>query len=61
MIEKVTRRFFTAAFLAQSMDRAEVPAWMFDRVFSTSWRIRTAPQDDFAVLDRWRNFFITQG
>lgn len=51
VIEKGDASVFRCSISGQALDQwLEVPAWMFDRVPSASWRITTAPHVDLAAL-----------
>ena len=51
VIDKNEAAVFRCSLSGRGSDRRlEVPAWMFDRVPSTSWRITVAPHVDLAAL-----------
>ena len=61
VIEKGDAAVFRCSLSGEASDRwLEVPAWMFDRALSASWRITAAPHVDLAVLGALASFFRTQ-
>src|SRR5690554_136191 len=61
VIEKGDAAVFRCSLSGRASDPwLEIPAWMFDRAVSTSWRITSAPQVDLAVLGTLANFPVAQ-
>ncbi len=51
MIDKKDAAVFRCTLSGQSLHRwLKIPAWMFDRAVSASWRITNAPREDLAAL-----------